>query len=155
MRVKTGFCTWESRSVELFFCLQDSDRDWSGHPPDVLGRAGLSEQRRVTRWIKLEHDGICSSQKEAGVIFVCCTFTPTVSFNNKKKSFWSKITTVPDISLLWSFYFICICAQCREILACHTGFICQKNSAAEGNVYGNLSVCRALPLSFLLWLSVL
>lgn len=42
--------------------LQDSDRDWSGLPPDVPRRAGLSEQRRVACWFKLELDGICSSQ---------------------------------------------------------------------------------------------
>lgn len=75
--------------------LQDSDRNRSGHPPDVPGRAGLSEQRRVTCWIKLEHDGINSSQKETGVIFVCCTFPPLFhSTIKKKKSFWNKITTV-------------------------------------------------------------
>ena len=69
----------------LSLSLQDPDRDWSGHSPDGPGRAGLSEQRRVTCWIKLEHDGIFSSQKETGVIFVCCTFTPLFHSTIKKK----------------------------------------------------------------------
>lgn len=92
MEVKVDFFLDMRVIVHLsVFCLQDADRERSGRPPGVPGRAGLSEQRGVTCWIKLEHDGICSSQMEAGVIFVCCTFTP-LFHSTIKKSFSSKIT---------------------------------------------------------------
>lgn len=147
--------------IDFFFSvfsllLQDPDRDWSGHSPDGPGRAGLSEQRRVTCLIKLEHDGIFSSQKETGVIFVCCTFTPLFHSTIKKKSFWSKITNVfisvyseySDFCLLpflqhihsiFSAHIFCSCKQTSWFHQLCFFFCLSVEFSSRGNVSGNLS----------------
>lgn len=133
--------------IDFFFSvfsllLQDPDRDWSGHSPDGPGRAGLSEQRRVTCLIKLEHDGIFSSQKETGVIFVCCTFTPLFHSTIKKKSFWSKITNV-FISVYSEYSDFCLLPFLQHIhgiFSAHIFCSCKQTSWFHQLCF--FSVCR-------------
>lgn len=136
------------------FSLQDSDRDWSGRPPNVPGRAGLSEQRRVTCWIELEHDGICSSQKETGVIFVCCTFTPLFhsTIKKKKKSFWSKINLFIVIFFLQHMYSLFSSHKLKPLFHQLCLFFLFFKFNSRGKCLWEHERCRALPLSFLLWL---
>lgn len=79
--------------------LQDSDRDWSGHPPHVPGRTRLSEQKASPVGFSSSMMGYAVPRRR--LVCLCVLYIyPTVSFNNKKKVFGVKYTC-----LSWFLHF--------------------------------------------------